>query len=557
LGALLNRVSRAVEQADLAAGLRSRCDLADGPADAALLESSNEEGLLPMYIAEDFLSTHGDFKLYMEGRCPFGLAAAALSTAIYIQAGASTIPGYDTDKDKEVGRLLDTYMYPLLRVWEDRTPQFFFDLFASHWRIWKLLEILETEIALQRQAAAQPPPREPVRPAVPPPRVLFLSGGTVTFKWGSFTVRGRQFARGLRTLGPVVGADARVWNTGCARWCNRPRGSGEWSPAAIVHIKFPCACALRLWRHSVHIYDPVDVYTWRNRLVAGSPLRRMDAILVTTSLALCDLRGHPVLRAGANQSAHWLPFHHSNFMGRRKYTRPRQPVRVVGLQSAHRDGHLQKLFEDVTSGLEAGRTGVKFLRLDPKSRFLLSGGRVLSPQQTTSIYEQMCYLDVSFARASAGCSKDWWLCSRWRTGQRLVNLLAAGIPTVVWGDAGGHLDVVMASWPERASGELAQCRPHRRGSDASGVDALYPSELVVASDHEAKVALRALLQNASLRVQATHVGLRLADRFALPKIARHLARLLRRLIRRRAERAPSWRVPRSAAWRSIRRWTER
>lgn len=90
------------------------------------------------------------------------------------------------------------------------------------------------------------------RRSAPVLRVLLLGGATTTFKWTSFTQRGRQLARGLRQLGPVLGADARAWNTDCRAWCSAPPNDG-WSPSVIVHVKYVCSCALRLWRDAAHI----------------------------------------------------------------------------------------------------------------------------------------------------------------------------------------------------------------------------------------------------------------------------------------------------------------
>ncbi|CAK0821892.1 unnamed protein product, partial [Prorocentrum cordatum] len=73
-------------------------------------------------------------------------------------------------------------------------------------------------------------------------------------------------------------------------------------------------------------------------------------------------------------------------------------------------------------------------------------GRVVTPQQTDQLYHQIASIDVGVVKMS-GCVSEWWFCSRWRTGQRLVNMLSVGVPAIVWGDAQGHLDVVEARWP--------------------------------------------------------------------------------------------------------------
>merc|ERR1712217_260577 len=98
----------------------------------------------------------------------------------------------------------------------------------------------------------------------------------------------------------------------------------------------------------------------------------------------------------------------------------------------------------------------------------------------------MSILDVGVAKQS-GCVRDWWLCSRWRTGQRLANLMSLGIPTVVWGDAQGHIDIVEARWPPR---HVLKGPSHCE--DFSGC---YPQELVVTGESEVPKAMATLFGN--------------------------------------------------------------
>merc|ERR1711971_689843 len=93
---------------------------------------------------------------------------------------------------------------------------------------------------------------------------------------------------------------------------------------------------------------------------------------------------------------------------------------------------------------------VQFMHLDPTRLFELTEGRVITPQQTEVLYRQLAWLDVSTVRMS-GCMSNWWFCSRWRTGQRLLNMLSVGVPSVVWGDAQGHLDIINGLWPRSSA----------------------------------------------------------------------------------------------------------
>jgi len=453
--------------------------------------------------------------------------------------------------------LVDLYLAPLLRVWEDSSPQFFYDLFTSHWRLWGLFEALD-DASWGRTTSAPggagpaaahggPPPRQrlPRRPHAGrgrcrpedwtrrPPRVLFLGGGSTTHRWTSFTQRGRQLARGLRALGRARGADARAWNSACRTWCAWPRGADAWTPDVIVHVKYVCSCAVSRWRRAAHVYDPVDITDWRDRLKLGSSLLRVDALLFTTSLALQDVRGHPSLLAAGNVSSFWLPLHHSNFHAvARSEEQVRGEVRGVGVHTVHHDqslrGLVQKALRELAAG-DGGSSGARFVHLDPASLFQETEGRVVAPQQTRRLYEQLASLDVGLAKQS-GCVRDWWFCSRWRTGQRLVNLMSAGVPAVVWGDAQGHLDATEARWPPQGV--------HGDGALLGPASEHYPRELVIQGDGQLGAALAALLRNATLRAEARRRGLRLAARFSLPRVAARLGRIVRRLLSRRSARAP-------------------
>lgn len=204
----------------------------------------------------------------------------------------------------------------------------------------------------------------------------------------------------------------------------------------------------------------------------------------------------------------------------------------------HHDGKTKSLIQRALD--EASADDVRFVHLDPALLFRATEGRIITPQQTAQIYEQLVSLDVGVVKQS-GCVRDWWFCSRWRTGQRLVNHLSAGVPVVVWADAQGHLDAVEGRWPPQT----------RSGGTCCGSAKLqYPAELVVHSETQAKEALVALVQNASLRNLACVQGLRIAARFSLPRVAAHLAHILRWLVRKHSARVPlratamrSWRRP--------------
>lgn len=289
------------------------------------------------------------------------------------------------------------------------------------------------------------------------------------------------------------------------------------------------------WRGAVHIYDPVDITEWKDKLALGSSLLKLDAFLVTTSLALHDVRHHPVLRAVGNMSVFWLPVHHSNFL-RVRARNVGKPVQTVGVHTVHHDHKLHQFLRRSVQEISGGTA--HFAHLDPAEIFKYTEGRVVSPQQTDQLYHQLASLDVGAVKQS-GCVGDWWLCSRWRTGQRLVNLMSVGVPAVVWGDAQGFLDVAEARWPPACLG-LGSGGDFVRGRSAHPGREHYPSELVVVGDRQAHAALTLLFRNASLRAEARQRGLRLTDRFSLPRVAAHLARVIRWLIWRRHARMPRW-----------------
>ena len=230
--------------------------------------------------------------------------------------------------------------------------------------------------------------------------MLFLSGTSSGYKWGSYTVRGRQVARGLRRIlpmGPEV--RARAWNQDCTSWCNDRNIYGQtWSdPAVIVHVKFPCKCALEMFQNAsglqnasistpLHVYDQVDLFS----LVPDG----MAIFLAQTSLGAQDYASHPSVRA-AGMQVFWHPLHHSN---ERNYQVPwRDQVEVIGTHTVHNDTALYAAVHLVASNL-----GVQFAHIDPMARFANTAGLVISPQQTQEVYEQFGEMDLTVMR-HAGC----------------------------------------------------------------------------------------------------------------------------------------------------------
>ena len=224
--------------------------------------------------------------------------------------------------------------------------------------------------------------------------VLFLSGTSSGYKWGSYTVRGRQQARGLRRLlpmGPEV--RARAWNQDCTTWCSDREVYGQnWSnPSIMVHVKFPCKCALEMFTADstwtpLHVYDQVDLFS----LVPDG----MAVFLAQTSLGAQDYGSHPSVLA-AGMQVFWHPLHHSNEQG---YQVPwREQVQVIGTHTVHND---TELFAAVK--LLASNLGVDFVHIDPTARFASTAGLVVSPQQTLEVYEQFGELDITVMR-HAGC----------------------------------------------------------------------------------------------------------------------------------------------------------
>eukprot|EP00913_Durusdinium_trenchii_P010784 g10115.t1 len=182
------------------------------------------------------------------------------------------------------------------------------------------------------------------------------------------------------------------------------------------------------------------------RDVFGMPdnITLLDAVLVQTSLAKSDLEEHPPLKALKTQvSVHWLPLHHSNAHELR--ASPWERVHRVGVHTVHTDKDLEGLVTEVLAAHsdEAGLPPDErphFVHMDPGKLFEPNEGKITTPQHTDALYQQLTTLQIGFAKQS-GCLSEWWSCSRWKTGQRLVNMLSVGIPTIVWGDARGHLDI--------------------------------------------------------------------------------------------------------------------
>mmetsp|Transcript_83776 Transcript_83776/g.269905 ORF Transcript_83776/g.269905 Transcript_83776/m.269905 type:complete len:762 (+) Transcript_83776:73-2358(+) len=547
LPSLLSRLGTLLQRA--ASDGANSCDNHDYWADTSLLQYVGADGAVSLDVAENYIITQGTDAFSTPGRCPFGIVTALLSVALaVVRSGTPRATGPLAGLSPV--DIINTRSQIIMRIWEEVSDQFFFDTLASHWRMFSLLEALSFALAGAGSAVVgagaiagsaerlrwAPSLQQPRRCreyrrhwrsrwARGPRRVLFLGGGETTYQWGSFTVRARQVARGLRMLG----LDARTWNSPCTHWCSHAARTKEWLPTTIVHVKYICECALAKWRSMVHIYDPVDVFI--NEGKSGLDLLlEVDAVLVQTSVALGDLSEHPPWRVAGNVSIFWHPIHHSNM--HELHIHAEDTVHRVGVHTVHRDAMLYD-----TIGRHASRIGVQFVHLDPGLLFKYANGRVTTPQQTDALYQQLATLDAGFVKQS-GCVTEWWFCSRWKTGQRLVNMLSVGIPSVVWGDAQGHVDVVEGLWLPEAEDEDGSAAARRQRTWHRHEEGLrYPRELVVGGDADVPRALDKLIANASLRAEASRIGLRLASRFSLPRLAARLARILGRLEARRLPRA--------------------
>ncbi|CAJ1426690.1 unnamed protein product [Effrenium voratum] len=456
---LMSLLGRAV--AWIASPAANRCDEANSFMDDLLLDASPgwwqtyhpdnaDTALIPLHIAEEFLALQAAQPLLEPQRCSFGVLAALLSVALWALK-ANQLEGFP---DGPVGRrppevLVSGNAQQMAKLWEERTPQFFYDLLTTRFRI---TEILEQLAAVWPRPAMSSPSRPAAIPAKAARRVLFLGGGDTTYQWGSFTVRGRQVARGFRQQG----VDARAWNSPCEAWCRRePDG---WVPTSFVHVKYLCLCAALGWPRAAHIYDPVDIFGMPNNATL------IDAVLVQTALAKSDLEEHPPLRQLRHVAVHWLPLHHSNFHNLR--VDPSEPINRVGVHTVHADQELEGWVNEVLAG--EGPGAPRFVHLDPMKLFEPNEGKITTPQHTDALYQQLTTLQVGFAKQS-GCRSEWWSCSRWKTGQRLVNMLSVGIPTIVWGDARGHLDVLEGLWPPDEDTEREQRDP----SSVTGLSACH------------------------------------------------------------------------------------
>lgn len=474
------------------------CDKAGIEADAEFAKRMDEEGKVSPEVAGEFVqSSLLQFHVgQKDGRCAFSVVIALLSSLLYqMRSKNAGIPRFSPEE------LLDAHIQALLRTWEDSTPQFFYDMLTTRWPVWDLMEklgeawpktpgsaVLAAELGEEAKKELQ---------AIPSGfKILLVGGGETTYQWGSFTVRGRQLARGFRLLG----IDARTWHMDCDSWC-RYHQEDSWSPNAIIHIKYVCECALEV-REAIHAYDQIDIY-------AQVPLT-VDAIVVQTSLGWRDLSEHPPLHAGgSNVSVWWIPLHHSNAHNIR--IDPLKPVERVGLHTVHADEYMSEIVKPFLNNVTDGT--VQWVHFDPATLF--PHGRVVTPQQTDAVYAQLSTLDIAFAKQS-GCLTEWWMCSRYKTGQRFLNLLSLGIPTIVWGDCQGHIDVAFGHWPPDAK-------------------KIPPYPLVVYDEKEVLPLLEALLQNASLRSEASAIGLQIADRFSLPEVAARYGALLAGLYKDRVQ----------------------
>merc|ERR1712151_507417 len=112
-------------------------------------------------------------------------------------------------------------------------------------------------------------------------------------------------------------------------------------------------------------------------------------------------------------------------------------------------------------------------------------------------------LDVAVVR-NAGCmahvscaNTRKWFCDRYKTGQRLVNAFAVGLPAVLWHEQ-GFLDVVA-------------------GSD-------YPA--IARNIDEAVNWISRLISDRRLRASLHEKALRLAEPYALTRMSERLALIL-------------------------------
>ncbi|CAD7936817.1 unnamed protein product [Amoebophrya sp. A120] len=177
---------------------------------------------------------------------------------------------------------------------------------------------------------------------------------------------------------------------------------------------------------------------------------------------------------------YWLPLHHSNFHDLRN-AEPGEdnPKQTFGVHSTHYD---KGLFDEIQKFLTA-HTNATFQHIDPNGQFVFTGGHILSPQQTKIVYKTFQTFDFTAMRTNQNCdagesrqasnntflSKQFF-CTRYKTGQRLLNHFAVGIPAVVFRET-GPMDV-LEGWNEEEEEEMQQgttevAEPSREAPSAS------------------------------------------------------------------------------------------
>ena len=116
---------------------------------------------LPLHVAQEFITSEVLKPMMQPYRCTFGAAAALLSIVV-LALKANLLEGLPDGPTagRSPQALLSAEAEVIVKLWEERSHQFVYDLLTSHWHIPQILE----QIARLWPQPQSPPSRHPWRP---------------------------------------------------------------------------------------------------------------------------------------------------------------------------------------------------------------------------------------------------------------------------------------------------------------------------------------------------------------------------------------------------------
>eukprot|EP00440_Ansanella_granifera_P047854 gb/GFBE01051834.1/.p1 GENE.gb/GFBE01051834.1/~~gb/GFBE01051834.1/.p1 ORF type:complete len:400 (+),score=27.89 gb/GFBE01051834.1/:1-1200(+) len=255
--------------------------------------------------------------------------------------------------------------------------------------------------------------------------------------WGSEIVRADEMAYNINQVGEPGSASSMK----CLDFCEEPKSAN-----VAVHVKWLCECALSLGVGK-HFFDPVDRFCapgWDELLgnyhilLRGSGSSNEEPLPVTAVLSQTSYMKQ-ALSSRAVTATEVVPHHHSNYQNRRKAARSSNDGLRIGFAGdwPAGDGDPQALQKCLDS------KGLRQHQVVTMKDIPCDVNTTVGPSHRGDCFAmKLATLDIGVVWTSE--REDSGPALQNKPSQRLVNMLAVGVPAIAHDGFAAHHDVLGA-----------------------------------------------------------------------------------------------------------------